>query len=104
MTLTAHMVIIMGAQYYDGREHRYVDCPITGQLSHLELVTSLLAAIFLVPADVIQMMGRACRTREDAQSRCTIMCQGSKKEFYTKFLADPFPVESHLDHVLADHL
>src|SRR6185503_13830102 len=30
--------------------------------------------------------------------------QGSKKEFYRKFLDDPFPVESHLDHVLADHL
>ena len=32
MTMTAHIVIIMGAQYYDGKEHRYVDFPITDVL------------------------------------------------------------------------
>ena len=29
--------------------------------------------------------------------------QSSKKEFYKKFLQDPLPVESHLDHVMHDH-
>jgi len=31
------------------------------------------------------------------------MCQTSKKEFFKKFLNDPLPVESHLDHCLHDH-
>jgi len=36
--------------------------------------------------------------------KCTIFCPGPKKEFYKKFLYEPFPVESHLDQYLADHL
>jgi len=83
MTMAAHMVVIMGTQYYDGRDHRYVDCPIT---------------------DVVQMMGRASRPLLDSNGKCTIFCQTSKKEFYKKFLYEPFPVESHLDHYLADHM
>ena len=38
------MVIIMGVQFYEGKEHRYVDYPVM---------------------DVLQMMGRACRPMED---------------------------------------
>jgi pre-mRNA-splicing helicase BRR2 len=83
MTMSAHLVVIMGTQSYDGREHRYVDCPIT---------------------DVIQMMGRASRPTLDTTGKCSILCHGPKKEFYKKFLYEPFPVESHLDHFLADHL
>lgn len=83
MTMSAHMVVIMGTQYYDGRDHRHVDCPIT---------------------DVVQMMGRASRPLLDTNGKCTIFCQASKKEFYKKFLYEPFPVESHLDHFLADHM
>lgn len=40
MNVSAHTVIIMGTQYYNGKEHRYVDYPIT---------------------DILQMMGRAGR-------------------------------------------
>eukprot|EP00823_Brevimastigomonas_motovehiculus_P004473 TRINITY_DN2963_c0_g1_i1.p1 TRINITY_DN2963_c0_g1~~TRINITY_DN2963_c0_g1_i1.p1 ORF type:complete len:2225 (-),score=605.06 TRINITY_DN2963_c0_g1_i1:245-6919(-) len=83
MTMSAHLVVIMGTQYYDGNQHRYVDCSI---------------------ADVIQMMGRASRPLKDPSAKCTIMCPSSKKEFYKKFLYEPFPVESHLDHFLADHM
>lgn len=32
-----------------------------------------------------------------------ILCQSSKKEFFKKFLYEPLPVESHLDHYLPDH-
>jgi len=32
-----------------------------------------------------------------------LMCQSSKKEFYKKFLYEPLPVESHLDHFLHVH-
>eukprot|EP00457_Paulinella_chromatophora_P000104 gb/GEZN01000104.1/.p1 GENE.gb/GEZN01000104.1/~~gb/GEZN01000104.1/.p1 ORF type:complete len:2168 (+),score=390.44 gb/GEZN01000104.1/:405-6908(+) len=83
LPMNAHLVVLMGTQTYDGREHRYVDMPIT---------------------DVIQMMGRACRPLLDTNGKCTIFCQASKKEFYKKFLYDPFPVESHLDHYLHDHM
>lgn len=31
------------------------------------------------------------------------MCQSSKTEFLRKFLSEPLPVESHLDHCLHDH-
>lgn len=32
------------------------------------------------------------------------MCHTPRKEYYKKFLFEPFPVESHLDHVLHDHV
>uniref|UniRef100_A0A7S0D2D4 RNA helicase n=1 Tax=Amorphochlora amoebiformis TaxID=1561963 RepID=A0A7S0D2D4_9EUKA len=83
LTLTAHLVILMGTQSYDGSEHRYVDYPITS---------------------VVQMMGRACRPLKDTNGKCTIYCYTPKKEFYKKFLYEPFPVESHLDHMLHNHL
>jgi len=83
MTMQAHMVLIMDTQFYDGREHRYVSVPIT---------------------DIVQMMGRASRPLTDSSGKCTVFCQSSKKEFYKKFLYEPFPVESHLDHFLHDHV
>ena len=70
-------------QLYDGREHRYVDYPVT---------------------DILQMMGRACRPLEDDEGKCVIFCHGPRKEYYKKFVHEPLPVESHLDHFLADHL
>lgn len=36
--------------------------------------------------------------------RCLLLCHGPKKGFYKKFLFEPFPVESHLDAFLHDHL
>ena len=32
------------------------------------------------------------------------MCHTPRKEYYKKFLFEPFPVESHLDHFLHDHM
>lgn len=79
--------------------------------------------------DILQMVGRANRPMQDDEGRCVIMCQGSKKvvrilfvylflskrnasnvswsfplqDFFKKFLYEPLPVESHLDHCLHDH-
>uniref|UniRef100_A0A8C1DTC0 Activating signal cointegrator 1 complex subunit 3 n=1 Tax=Cyprinus carpio carpio TaxID=630221 RepID=A0A8C1DTC0_CYPCA len=53
--------------------------------------------------DVLQMVGKANRPLQDDEGRCVIMCQGSKKDFFKKFLYEPLPVESHLDHCLHDH-
>uniref|UniRef100_A0A667XVK9 U5 small nuclear ribonucleoprotein 200 kDa helicase n=1 Tax=Myripristis murdjan TaxID=586833 RepID=A0A667XVK9_9TELE len=80
--ISAHLVIVMDTQYYNGKIHAYVDYPIY---------------------DVLQMVGKANRPMLDDEGRCVIMCQGSKKDFFKKFLYEPLPVESHLDHCLHDH-
>ncbi|KAF4088062.1 hypothetical protein AMELA_G00078530 [Ameiurus melas] len=79
----AHLVIVKGTEYFDGKTHRYVDYPIT---------------------DVLQMMGRAGRPQYDDQGKAVILVHDIKKDFYKKFLYEPFPVESSLLGVLADHL
>ncbi|XP_044531332.1 activating signal cointegrator 1 complex subunit 3 [Gracilinanus agilis] len=79
----AHLVIVKGTEYYDGKTRRYVDFPIT---------------------DVLQMMGRAGRPQFDDQGKAVILVHDIKKDFYKKFLYEPFPVESSLLDVLSDHL
>ncbi|CAK9298582.1 unnamed protein product [Gordionus sp. m RMFG-2023] len=82
LSVYAYLVIVMDTQWYDGKVHAYADYPVT---------------------DVLQMIGRANRTRYDRESKCVILCQGSKKDFFKKFLYDPLPIESHLDNCLHDH-
>lgn len=80
--VSSYMVIIMGVQAFDGQEHRYVDYAI---------------------ADVLQMMGRACRPGIDSSSRCVLMCQQTRKDFFKKFINEALPVESSLPNYLHDH-
>ena len=47
-----------------------------------------------VCADVLQMMGRAGRPQFDDQGKAVILVHDIKKDFYKKFLYEPFPVES----------
>ncbi|KAL5015950.1 hypothetical protein ScPMuIL_005539 [Solemya velum] len=82
MNVSSHLVIVMDTQYYDGKSHSYEDYPIT---------------------DVLQMIGKANRPLVDQEGKAVILCQSSKKEFFKKFLYEPLPVESHLDHCLHDH-
>ncbi|TFK49242.1 putative RNA helicase [Heliocybe sulcata] len=83
LPVASYMVIVMGVQSYEGKEHRYVDYPVM---------------------DVLQMMGRACRPLEDDRSRCVLMCPQTRKDFYKKFLAEGLPIESHLPtHLLHDY-
>jgi pre-mRNA-splicing helicase BRR2 len=79
----AHMVIVMDTVYFEGREHRFVDYPIT---------------------DILHMIGRASRQQVDQSSKCLVMCHTPKKEYLKKLLHEPLPIESHLDHFLHDHL
>ncbi|OXA58136.1 Activating signal cointegrator 1 complex subunit 3 [Folsomia candida] len=79
----AHLVVIKGTEYYDGKSHRYVDMPIT---------------------DVLQMMGRAGRPQFDTSGTAMVFVHDQKKSFYKKFLYEPFPVESSLLDVMPDHL
>lgn len=34
--------------------------------------------------------------------KCVLLCHAPRKEYYKKFLFEPLPVESHLDHYLHD--
>ncbi|XP_020291198.1 activating signal cointegrator 1 complex subunit 3 isoform X2 [Pseudomyrmex gracilis] len=79
----AHLVVIKGTEYYDGKLKRYVDMPIT---------------------DVLQMMGRAGRPQFDDSGVAVVLVHDLKKNFYKKFLYEPFPVESSLMAVLPDHI
>ena len=56
-------------------------------------------------ADVQQMIGMANSDEADAKP-CTamVMCQTSRKAQLLKFLQEPLPVESYLDHFLHDHI
>ncbi|EDV24592.1 uncharacterized protein TRIADDRAFT_25989 [Trichoplax adhaerens] len=79
----AHLVIVKGTEYYDGKTKRYVDFPVT---------------------DILQMMGRAGRPQFDDSGTAVILVHDVKKNFYLKFLYEPFPVESSLLQVLPQHL
>ena len=79
----AHLVVIKGTEYYDGKQKRYVDMPIT---------------------DVLQMMGRAGRPQFDDEGVACVLVHDVKKNFYKKFLYEPFPVESSLLAVLPEHI
>ncbi|CAK9312234.1 unnamed protein product [Citrullus colocynthis] len=83
VNLPAHLVIIKGTEYYDGKSKRYVDFPIT---------------------DILQMMGRAGRPQYDQHGKAVILVHEPKKSFYKKFLYEPFPVESSLKEQLHDHI
>ncbi|XP_059620784.1 activating signal cointegrator 1 complex subunit 3 [Phlebotomus argentipes] len=83
VNLPAHLVVIKGTEYYDGKQKRYVDMPIT---------------------DVLQMMGRAGRPQFGNEGIAVVLVHDIKKNFYKKFLYDPFPVESSLHNVIPDHV
>ncbi|CAH9136752.1 unnamed protein product [Cuscuta epithymum] len=81
--LSAHLVVVMGTQYYDGRENAHTDYPVT---------------------DLLQMMGHATRPLLDNSGKCVILCHAPRKDYYMKFLFEAIPVESHLQHYLHDNL
>ncbi|KAK9116484.1 hypothetical protein Sjap_015431 [Stephania japonica] len=83
VNLPAHLVIIKGTEYYDGKSKRYIDFPIT---------------------DIMQMMGRAGRPQYDQHGKAVILVHEPKKSFYKKFLYEPFPVESSLRDQLQDNI
>ncbi|CAG9460374.1 unnamed protein product [Pedinophyceae sp. YPF-701] len=78
----AHLVIIAGTQFFDGSGLGGADYPV---------------------ADLLQMIGRASRPGKDAVGKLMLMCASTKKEYYKRFLFEPVPVESHVDHSLHDH-
>lgn len=81
LTSTAHLVIVMGTQYFEGREHRYVDYPLS---------------------EVLQMFGKSLKPAKDGRGRGVLMVPAVKREYYKKFLNEALPVESHLHNYLHD--
>ena len=81
ITSTAHLVIVMGTQYFEGREHRYVDYPLS---------------------EVLHMFGKALRPSRDGRGRGVLMLPQVKRDYYKKFLNEALPVESHLQNYLHD--
>ncbi len=71
----AHLVVIKGAEYYDGKKRQYVDFPVT---------------------DILQMAGRAGRPQFDTHAVAVLLVRTDQKNFLKRFLYEPFPVESHL--------
>lgn len=78
---TAHLVIVMGTQFFEGREHRYIDYPIS---------------------EILQMFGKASRALEDKSSKGVLMVPAVKREYYKKFLNEALPIESQLQVYLHD--
>ncbi|KAJ2005411.1 activating signal cointegrator 1 complex subunit 3 [Coemansia thaxteri] len=83
VNLPAHLVILKGTEFYDAKSKGYVDFPIT---------------------DVLQMIGRAGRPQFDDRAVARIFVTDSKKDFYKRFLHEPFPVESSLHNHLHEHI
>ena len=79
----ARLVIIKGTEYFDPKSLKYVDMQAT---------------------DILQMIGRAGRPQFDDKGVAVVYVESSKKNFYRKFLNDPFPIESSLDEQLEDHI
>lgn len=79
----ARLVVVKGTEFFDPKLKRYVDFPLT---------------------DLLQMIGRAGRPGFDTHGTACVMVHEEKKNFYKKFLYEPFPVESSLAGQLTDHL
>ena len=79
----AKLVIIKGTEFFDPKSKQYVDMPIT---------------------DILQMVGRAGRPQFNDKGFACVYVEKSKKNFYRKYLNDPFPIESRLLSQLSEHL
>lgn len=82
--MKAHLVLIMSCQSYEGREHRYVDYAMS---------------------DVLQMVGKATlgsSASEDVASKCVLLLQSTRKDYFKKFLGEGLPVESRLNSFCQD--
>ena len=83
LSASCKLTVIMGTQYYDAGGAGSADYPVT---------------------DLLAMCGRASRPLVDEHGTAVLLCHAPRKEYYKKFLYEPFPVESHLDHFLHDHM
>jgi pre-mRNA-splicing helicase BRR2 len=81
LNTSVHLVVVMGTSFFEGREHRYVDYPLS---------------------EVLKMFGKASRPGEDKFGKAILMTSAVKKDYYRKFLNEALPIESHLTAYLHD--
>ena len=80
--LNWYMSIILDPVTYDYVQGRYIEYPMS---------------------EILQMIGRASRIENDvSNSRWEFFCHTPLKDYFYKFIAEPLPVESNLEHVLHD--
>eukprot|EP01135_Chromosphaera_perkinsii_P009183 Nk52_evm18s1671 gene=Nk52_evmTU18s1671 len=99
LNVRSQLVILMDTQYFDGKEHQYLDYPI------VDVVQMLGFAVYYSSAS----SGGMDIDGDDGDSdsdpcKAIVMCQSSRTDFFRKYLNMPLPVESHLNHFLHDHL
>ncbi|OQR84785.1 hypothetical protein ACHHYP_12807 [Achlya hypogyna] len=83
VNLPAHLVVVKGTEYYEPKQGRYADFPMS---------------------DVLQMMGRAGRPQFDTTGVAVILVHEDKQNFVKRFIYEPLPVESSLHLHLANTL
>jgi activating signal cointegrator complex subunit 3 len=71
--LRARLIIVKGTEHYDVGSERFIDYQ---------------------PADVMQMLGKAGRPNMDSTGVAMLLIRDIFKEFYKKFLFEPFPIET----------
>lgn len=69
--LRARLIIVKGTEHYDSDAERFIDYQ---------------------PADVMQMLGKAGRPNLDSTGVAMLLIRDIFKEFYKKFLFEPFPI------------
>lgn len=79
--LQASLVVVMGTQFYEGSQHRYIDYPVS---------------------DVLQMLGSATVSGRTLP-RVIVMTPAAKKDYYKKFLDEPLPIESQYPAYIHDN-
>lgn len=71
-----------------------VSCPPSRACRHLFAAICFLCYVLCLD----------CRPLLDSSGRAVILCHTPKREYVRKLLYDPLPIESHLDHVMAEHM
>ena len=79
----AKLVIVKGTEFFDPKVKAYVDMPIS---------------------DILQMIGRAGRPQYNDKGYACVYVEKTKKNFYRKYLNDPFPIESEFLSQILEHL
>ncbi|MCP9262026.1 hypothetical protein DINM_005324 [Dirofilaria immitis] len=117
ISMSAYVVIIMDTQFYNGKYHVYEDYPI-GDVLHMvglanrpgiddDAVTDKTAVqstiAFFIKISLIQAKTFMLNVRNFSFQQNAFSCVSLLKGFLQKFLYEPLPVESHLDHCLHDH-
>ncbi|EGR33236.1 hypothetical protein IMG5_058560, partial [Ichthyophthirius multifiliis] len=96
LNLYAQITVILDNQRYNGQERKYVDYTIPDMLQMISYAKN--------KEFVKNNNNNKNNNQENVNAKCLVFCHGPKKEFYKKFLFEPYPVESHLNQNLSNHL